>query len=149
MNLTELVYSVVKRALKMSGSSRRTALSLGVSLSLLAICPLLFADEGNRVMRVEEDWEVVLNQPNLNMNAPQFHTACSPFGSVSALYLQICWNYREQAEFAPGGLQLVAWVGDWVPVREPTAGTSSVRSPKRSPGPRRSIRTAPPLLSRS
>ena len=113
MNLTELVYRVAKGVPKMLGSSPRTALAVGVSLSLLAICPLLFASEPDDVMRVEEDWEVVLNEPEAALNAPQFHTVCAPFSSLRCFYMQVCWNYRDQTEFAPGGMQLIAWLGDW------------------------------------
>lgn len=62
-----------------------------------------------QVMRVEEDWELVLNEPGEGLNAPQFHTVMSPFGHTDGGYAQVSWNYREVPEFAAGGLQLQAW----------------------------------------
>ena len=64
-------------------------------------------------MRVEEDWEVVLNDPGEDIDAPQFHTIISPFANLDSFHLQVCWNYRETPEFRPGGMQLIAWLGDW------------------------------------
>jgi hypothetical protein len=113
MHSTRVVHGVVKGASRKWPSVRHAALGAGVLLPLLLICPLLLAEGSVNVTRVEEDWEVVLNQPNLNVNAPQFHTVCSPYGTQGGLYLQVCWNYRDYSEFAPGGLQLITWLGDW------------------------------------
>ena len=55
----------------------------GVACLLAAIAvPLAVAqginlDEGTVVMRVEEDWEAVLNDPGQDLTAPQFHTTVS------------------------------------------------------------------------
>ncbi len=108
-----LVYAAVRSAHRTLGSSPRIAVGVAASLALLAICPLLLAAEDADVMRVEEDWEVVLNQPDPDVDAPQFHTVCSPFGNLDSVYLQAYWNYREQPEFLAGGMQLTAWLGDW------------------------------------
>jgi hypothetical protein len=78
------------------------------------------------IMRIEEDWEVVLNEPSSDVDAPQFHTAMSPFPDTSSYYLQVCWNYREQAEFTAGGMQLQAWQGDFA------AGKKNYREDKLS-----------------
>ncbi len=98
---------------KMLGASPAVTLGLGALVSLLAISPLLSADEPANVMRVEEDWEVVLNEPGENVDAPQFHTIISPYASLDSFHLQVCWNYRELPDFAAGGMQLVARLGDW------------------------------------
>ncbi len=113
MKPIEIVYSAVRSAHRTLGSSPRIALGAAASLSLLLICPLLLAAEGADVMRVEEDWEVVLNEPDLDVEAPQFHTVCSPFGNLDSVYLQAYWNYREQPDFLAGGMQLAAWLGDY------------------------------------
>ncbi len=70
--------------------------------------------EGNTsvVCRVEEDWKLVLNEPGTEINAPQFHTAMSPFGNLQQQYAQVLWNYREAPDFLPGGLQLESWNGE-------------------------------------
>jgi len=92
---------------------------VGVALSL----PLIFVcgvaaddvplDPGQKVMRVEEDWEAVLNEPGSAIDAPQFHTVLSPYSHLDAYYLQVSWNYRDQYDFQAGGMQLTAWWGEF------------------------------------
>jgi hypothetical protein len=67
---------------------------------------------GSSVARVEEDWQLVLNEPVESLNAPQFHTLMSPQGSTDGVYGQVSWNYWELPEFTAGGLQLQAWRGE-------------------------------------
>lgn len=96
--------------------SPRVALATGGLLVFVGICPLLHAESeplAPAVMRVEEDWEAVFNEPDGDVDAPQFHTIISPFADLDYFYLQVCWNYREQPEFVAGGLQLLAWEGEW------------------------------------
>jgi hypothetical protein len=105
-----------KTARRLVGIARRTSgvpshrvIALGALLPLLIICPLLYAAGEVVVMRVEEDWEVVLNEPSLDVDAPQLHTVISPFGHLDSLHAQITWNYRELPDFQCGGLQIQAW----------------------------------------
>jgi hypothetical protein len=109
----KLVAAVAQSAARVVRARPVMVLSSGALLAMLLFSMPLAADEPPNVMRVEEDWEVVLNEPNLDMDAPQFHTVCAPFSNLDFFYLQVCWNYREQSEFAAGGLQLIAWAGDW------------------------------------
>jgi hypothetical protein len=64
------------------------------------------------VMRVEEDWELVLAAPSTIKTAPQLETVSSPVGHLSSIFARVTWNYREQPEFLAGGMQLQAWNGD-------------------------------------
>jgi hypothetical protein len=65
------------------------------------------------VMRVEEDWRVVLTDPDGRVDSPQFHTAMSPYGNLDSQFVQVVWNYRE-SPFTPGGLQLQVWSSEWL-----------------------------------
>jgi hypothetical protein len=67
--------------------------------------------EHDPVIRVEEDWQLVLNDPDVDCESPQFHTMMSPYSGTDALYFQVTWNYRELEVFTPGGLQLQVWNG--------------------------------------
>ena len=69
----------------------------------------LFAEP---VLRVEEDWKLVLNEPDGNVDSPQFHTIMSPFGDADSFYAQVLWNYREMPDFTAGGVQLQSYEGD-------------------------------------
>lgn len=94
------------------GMPHLSILALGTLLSILTICPPAYADERD-VLRVEEDWEVVLNEPEADVDAPQFHTVIAPYSHMDSFNFQVCWNYREGYDFAAGGMQLRAWYGDY------------------------------------
>lgn len=64
------------------------------------------------VLRIEEDWALVLNEPDGNVDSPQFHTVMSPYDSAESFFAQVLWNYREVPEFKPGGVQLQSYYGD-------------------------------------
>lgn len=63
-------------------------------------------------MRVEEDWQAVLTEPDDSIDSPQFHTMISPTAATNSFYFQTLWNYQERPEFNNGGLQLLAWNGE-------------------------------------
>lgn len=65
-----------------------------------------------QAMRIEEDWQLVLNDPRTAVTAPQFHTVMSPAASMNGLYFQVTWNYRELESFSDGGLQMQIWNGE-------------------------------------
>jgi len=64
------------------------------------------------VARVEEDWQLVLDEPVEALNSPQFHTLMSPLGDTNGVYGQASWNYCELPEFLAGGLQIQSWRGE-------------------------------------
>lgn len=87
----------------------------GVALLAALGVPIGYAEEAGQElipMRVEEDWEVVLNEPGESLSAPQFHTIMSPFGDLDSYHFQVCWNYRESPWVQNGGLQVLAWDGE-------------------------------------
>lgn len=86
----------------------------GTALLALLAMPAqpLMSMPHNPVARVEEDWRLVLNEPNGLLNAPQFHTAFSPLGGVDGPHVLMTWNYQDAAEAIPGGVQMQAWDGD-------------------------------------
>ena len=64
------------------------------------------------VVHVEEDWMLVLNEPDGSVDSPQFHTIMSPFGDADSFYAQVLWNYRETPNFTSGGVQLQSYEGE-------------------------------------
>lgn len=84
---------------------------LAAGLALL-LAPRSLGDGEQSIVRVEQDWRLVLIEPQDTVTAPQFHTVISPTGDADGIYFQITWNYRELPEFGAGGLQLQAWNGD-------------------------------------
>lgn len=64
------------------------------------------------VVRVEQDWKLMLNEPRQSVVAPQFHTFMSPYPHADIAYAQATWNYRELPSFVGGGVQIQAWGPD-------------------------------------
>ncbi|NLX12522.1 MAG: hypothetical protein GXY44_02570 [Phycisphaerales bacterium] len=96
----------------LSGKVAKMVCGTLVGLLILTLPPVQADDDTSpAIVRVEEDWILVLNEPNDAMFAPQFHTVMSPFGHLESVYLQVIWNYWEYPEFEPGGLQMQAWDG--------------------------------------
>jgi hypothetical protein len=81
-----------------------------VGAAVLALAVPAVAQQS--VMRVEEDWKLVLNDPNNGLYSPQFHTTMSPTPNLSGFYAQVLWNYKEEGDFQPGGLQFQLWTGE-------------------------------------
>jgi len=60
------------------------------------------------VARVEEDWELVVDQPDTGNNGPQVTCTISPL-RMSTAYAALDLNYRTQPDYSAGGLQLHSW----------------------------------------
>ncbi|MFO0840112.1 MAG: hypothetical protein U1D55_16515 [Phycisphaerae bacterium] len=94
------------RALKSASFKRFAGVAVG---SLLSASALAEDGKDHRIVRVEEDWGLVLNDPESELYSPQFHTIMSPTEGLDSLYGQVLWNYSESPDFSPGGLQLSFW----------------------------------------
>jgi len=78
------------------------------------------------VVRIEEDWELEVNEPNGDTTAPQFHTVMSPVSGLESYFAQTLWNYRETPDFVSGGVQLHCYNGkDLLKKRSIESGTLS------------------------
>jgi hypothetical protein len=53
-----------------------------------------------------------INDPDNNVDSPQFHTVMSPFTDFDENFAQVLWNYRETPEFRHGGVQMQGYYGD-------------------------------------
>ena len=73
-----------------------------------------FAIDGGTVVRVEEDWELVVSTPATSSNSPQITCAMSPVGSDDAAYMSFELNHQSQPEYGIGGLHLHAWNGEYL-----------------------------------
>jgi hypothetical protein len=58
------------------------------------------------VARVEEDWELHLDTPNLAKNTPQFVTH---FKIDEDTFILTCFNFRDYPSHDPGGIQMQLW----------------------------------------
>ncbi|HID77861.1 MAG TPA: hypothetical protein EYP56_17915 [Planctomycetaceae bacterium] len=55
------------------------------------------------IVRVEEDCELVVGQPDPDTNAPQVTVAVSPVGDVSSVYTTLVVNCQSLLSYEPGG----------------------------------------------
>jgi len=58
---------------------------------------------------VEEDWEMVVGEPDPAADAPQVTCVISPHGNVDGIYATFELNHRNTPDFAAGGLQFEVW----------------------------------------
>ena len=64
------------------------------------------------IVRVEEDWEVVIGTPDPTTSGPQVICTISPTGNVDSFHATLELNHHDIPSFAPGGVQFEIWQGD-------------------------------------
>lgn len=76
-----------------------------------ATAPLAFAEE---IVRVEEDWELVVREPDATCTAPQVTCVISPVDNSRSLHMAFDINHRTQPGYAPGGMQIQVWDSEYL-----------------------------------
>lgn len=92
-----------------------TGIGLALVAGLVAVSlhpSYAFAPVTDPIIRIEEDWQLVLNEPDNEWVSPQFATVMSPYPHMDSYYAQTLWNYRETPDFTPGGIQLQSYRGE-------------------------------------
>ena len=74
-------------------------------IALLAAKPLVAAD----IVRVEEDWELVVKEPDVDTQAPQVTCVISPTGGIESSYAALTVNHKTLPDYDAGGIQLQVW----------------------------------------
>ena len=98
------------------GGTRAVVTPLG-ALAMLALVfgplsPQAAASDGSDVVRVEEDWELAIGEPDETTNAPQVTCVTSPVGHVNGVYVAFDLNHHSLTDYYSGGLQLQLWHDD-------------------------------------
>ena len=65
---------------------------------------------GQTVLRIEEDWELQVTQPDSQIDAPQIATMLFPGGEDDDVYFQLKINHASTPTFSAGGLQIISTV---------------------------------------
>jgi len=65
------------------------------------------------VIRVEEDWELILGEPDSNSVGPQVVTTMSPNNNLNGTFFTAEFNHRSAPTWTPGGISIHRWSGDW------------------------------------
>lgn len=63
---------------------------------------------GADIARVEEDWQLIVNQPDADLNGPQVTCVISPL-TLNDAYCAFDINYHTQPDYQAGGLQMHVW----------------------------------------
>lgn len=75
------------------------------------------AQEPAAIVRIEEDWELVVGVPDPLLVAPQVVCVISPTASIDSLFAAMEINQQTLPDTNEGGLQLQVWEGE-VPLRD-------------------------------
>jgi len=104
----------------LSAHARALTTGLGSSLALSVFSVTFVLSNGviaselqTTIVRVEEDWELTLGEPDSNSAAPQTTCVFTPNGTVAAVHATFEINYQGLPKFAAGGLQLQIWDGEF------------------------------------
>lgn len=81
------------------------------------------------VVRVEEDWELVIATPDVDSDSPQVTCVISPSGDTDSLYATFEVNHRSLPAFTPGGLQLQVWSGETALAQHAAPNTEQLNVP--------------------
>ena len=101
---------------KICGSRRIMILALSLMGAVAALVSLgvapAQAQVTDHVWQVEEQWELVVAQPDAGTSGPQISCTISPSSSLSGHYATFDLNHRASPTFAAGGVHLHTWNGD-------------------------------------
>lgn len=79
----------------------------GILCATLLGLPTCYADQ-SEIYRVEEDWELVLNEPDRDNVSPQITFFMSPCVNADDCYFQLQMNYAAEDGFSSGGFHVAA-----------------------------------------
>jgi len=82
-------------------------------LALVGLTWTVGAAPAHDVVRVEEDWELVIGEPDANSAGPQIACTMSPFANISDTHFTVEVNHRSVPWWSPGGVSIHQWSGEW------------------------------------
>ena len=68
---------------------------------------LVHADQPT-IWKVEEEWEMVINEPEDNTNSPQVTFFVTPSAGLGETYFQLQMNYEADEDYSAGGFHVAA-----------------------------------------
>jgi hypothetical protein len=96
-----------------SHAAHSTQKLMRLSGGLLAVAVLLSGNFvlGQEAIKIEEDWKLVVSQPDPDTQAPQVTTTFSPVGNLDSVYAVFDVNLRNIPSYEAGGVQFQLWHG--------------------------------------
>lgn len=64
--------------------------------------------------RIEEDWVLQVDEPDVQQNAPQIVNCLSPFDNLTKIHGVFELNHSTYWNYTPGGMQLQTWYDDQI-----------------------------------
>jgi hypothetical protein len=89
-------------------SARRGLLTALAAAAILFVPPQGQARIGGSIVRIEQDWVLVVSSPDANRCSPQLFFQLYP-ESGGDYCCQLLMNYSDQPTFAAGGIQIQVW----------------------------------------
>jgi len=71
-----------------------------------------FAVSPHDIVRVDEDWELLVGHPEPTTAAPQVTAVMSPTGNLNSWHVAFELNHQTLPSYEPGGLSLQLWRGE-------------------------------------
>jgi hypothetical protein len=103
----------MRREVSRRRARRWTAVWLtGAFALLLAGSPTSAQGPAGPITKVEEDWELVVSEPDPDNNAPQVFIVNTPTGHLDGTYSVFEINNLSLPDYYGGGLQLQTWWGE-------------------------------------
>ncbi len=96
----------MNKAIRMSNLTR-----MAVGCLLSSLFSGLASSAEPRILRVEEDWELVVITPNPLQNSPQISTWMSPGDSLENQHFGANFNHAQKDDYIGGGFQTRAYQG--------------------------------------
>lgn len=84
------------------------------SAFLVAYCLAATLSRADDLVHVEEDWELVIGEPDANSAGPQIACTMSPWGDIANTYFTLEINHQSVPYWQPGGLTIHQWSGEWL-----------------------------------
>jgi hypothetical protein len=91
---------------------KRCGIAAGILLLISLAGGVCGAQEGTHVWRVEEEWELVVADPDSSTVGPQVTCTISPRGDLAGQYATLDLNHRSAPTFMAGGVHLHMWYGE-------------------------------------
>jgi hypothetical protein len=80
--------------------------------AFVAVCLAASQTPAQDLVHVEEDWELVVGQPDANSAGPQIACTMSPVSNIDGTYFTLEVNHQSMPYWAPGGLTIHQWWGE-------------------------------------
>ena len=85
---------------------------IGLAFCLVGTASLYGEDDAATIIRVEEDWELVVIDPDPDSSGPQINCLISPIGNANGTYATLELNHHSLNSDEEGGMQLQVWDGE-------------------------------------